>query len=346
MYIRNYKLSLLVMIMFLPVFSQSWKDDSLAVRQILDTNGLENVKVDEVVIQKDSAGRAKWVVIAKLQSFDFLPASIKKLDHLTTLNISNTNLTKIPPEIGDLKSITVLGLYYNKITSLPSEIGNLEEIRTMSVDHNELTALPPEIGSLKKLYFFQFQHNKISSIPDEICDMDSLETIWADNNLISYIPEDIGYMPAFHYIDLDYNNLKHVPNSLIPYGLDNVDMCYNDSLVFTEEQKAAWGVKDYEDYFNKVCEAEVKEEVVQKQPENSPIHINPHAILLRVNHSSHITCSVYNLCGRRIETLVNGTLSAGTYSVSWNRANYGPGIYFVRYSAINGHSSVKKVIVK
>jgi hypothetical protein len=123
-------------------------------------------------------------------------------------------------------------------------------------------------------------------------------------------------------------------------------MCFNDSLIFTEEQKTAWGVTDYDDFFWKHCPVEVEEDVVKKQPKNSQIHINAHAVLLRVNHSGHITCSVYNLCGRRIETLVNGVLSAGTHSVPWNRNHYAPGIYFVWYFALEGHSFSRKVVVK
>ena len=123
-------------------------------------------------------------------------------------------------------------------------------------------------------------------------------------------------------------------------------MCFNDSLVFTEEQKTAWGVTDYNDFFWKHCPVEVEKDVVQKQSKNSQIHINPHAILLRVNNSGHITCSVYNLSGRKMDTLLNGVLSAGTHSISWNRTQYAQGIYFVRYAASGGHSFIKKVVVK
>ena len=47
MYIKNCYLTLLVMFLVLPVFSQTWEDDSLVVRQILDTNGLDTVPVEK-----------------------------------------------------------------------------------------------------------------------------------------------------------------------------------------------------------------------------------------------------------------------------------------------------------
>jgi len=344
MRIKYHNLQLLLILMFFTVFSQNWKEDSLVVRHLLDTNGLQNVNVDDVVTMKDSTGRAKRITIAKFSSFNLLLPTIKKLDHLITINISNTNLATIPPEIGDLKYITVLDLYQNKLTSLPAEIGNLEEIRTMNIQQNELSYIPAEIGKLKKMYFFQFQKNKITSIPDEICNIDSLETIWANNNLISYIPENIGFIPAFHYIDLEYNKLKHVPNSLIPYGLDDVEMCYNDSLIFTEEQKAAWGVNDYDDYFNRICEADIEEEISKGQSKSSRISIKPYSILLFIENNNHVSCSVYNICGRKIETLINSALPKGTHTIPWNRNYYSSGIYFVRYSIGNYSYSVKAVV--
>jgi len=345
MCIKYHNLQLLLILTFFTVFSQSWKEDSLVVRHILDTNGLQNVKVDDVVTKKDSSGRAKWLTIFDHPSFNIVPASIEYLEKLNQIIISKTSITTLPPEIGDLKSITVLSLSQNKLNYLPPEIGNLEEIRRISIRQNELTSLPPEIGNLKKMYSFQIQKNKITSIPDEICNVDSLISISAEYNLISYIPEDIGYMPSFQGINLDYNKLKHVPNSLIPFGLDDVRMCYNDSLVFTEEQKAAWGIKDYEDYFNRVCEAEIEEGIIKEQPRNSIISIRPCSIVLIVDNYNQVSCSVYNISGRKIETLINGVLPEGAHTIPWDRNNYSHGIYFVRYS-IGNYSYSSKTVVK
>ncbi len=342
----KYPILLILVLTAIQTFSQTWEDDSLVIRQILDTNGLYTVPVDSVIGKKDSSGRVLYLGFGQ-PSFHIIPASLKLLDQLTLFGLEKTSVENIPPEIGDLKKLIFLNIIGNeKITSLPPEIGDLESLQRLNISRNEITSLPPEIGKLKKLYSFQFQNNKINLIPDEFCDLESLDKPRAENNLISYIPEDIGNMTSFHSINLDYNKLKHIPNSLIPYTLDDVRVCFNDSLVFTEEQKTAWGVTDYDDYFWKYCPVGVEEEVIQKQSKNSQIHINPHAILLRVNHSGHITCSVYNLVGRRIETLVNGVLSAGTHCVSWNRLHYAPGIYFLRYSAVDGHSFSRKVVVK
>jgi len=342
MCIKYHNLQLFLILMFFTVFSQSWKEDSLVVRQILDTNGLDTVKVDDIA--KKYNERINTLYFYNMPTFNILPVIIGELKTLTTLKICLTGVVKVPREIENLKLIRILDLSQNKLTSIPLEIGNLEEIRRMNIQQNELTSLPPEIGNLKKMYSLQIQKNKITSIPDEICNIDSLEKIRAEYNMITYVPEDIGNIPAFHSIDLDYNKLKHVPNSLIPFGLDDVRMCYNDSLVFTEEQKAAWGIKDYEDYFNRVCEAEIEEGIIKEQPRNSIISIRPCSIVLIVDNYNQVSCSVYNISGRKIETLINGVLPEGAHTIPWDRNNYSHGIYFVRYSIGNYSYSAKTVV--
>ena len=342
MYVKNYYIPLLTVIMFLSVFSQSWEDDSLIVRQILDTNGLDTVSVD--VVAKKSNGRINMLYFYNMPAFHILPITIGELNTLIDLKICKTGLEKVPHEIGNLKVLRIIHLYENKLASLPPEIGNLDSLRGMSINSNELTTIPPEIGNCKKIYMIQMGDNKITRIPDEICDIDSLKDIAADDNLIDYVPECIGYMPVFHAIYLNNNRLKSVPNSLIPFGVDDVELCYNDSLVFTEEQKTAWQVTDYEDYFQKYCPVEIEEGSIHKKSKNSQIHITPYGILLNVDNINHVSCSVYNICGRKIETLINGALPKGTHTIPWNRNYYSSGIYFVRYSIGNYSYSVKAVV--
>jgi len=72
--------------------------DSLAVRAILDVNGLNNTPVDNVSIIQNQ--RIKY------------------------LRLENSQITSLPPEIGKLTALTRLHLESNQLTSIPSEIGN------------------------------------------------------------------------------------------------------------------------------------------------------------------------------------------------------------------------------
>ena len=344
--IKMFYLPLLVIFLVFTVSSRTWEDDSLIVRQILDTNELYSIPVDSVIGKKDSTGRVLTMGFGQ-PSFHILPAVIKNLDKLYAFGIDGTNIKTIPPEIGELKNLKILIITGNKeLPSIPPEIGNLDSLLTLDISNNEITAIPPEIGNCKKIYAFEFIANKITRIPDEICDMVSLKRIDANSNLINYVPEDIGNMPVIHGIDLEWNKLKHVPNSLIPLSLDDVKLCFNDSLMFTEEQKAAWGFQSYQEYYDVACIVEADEDYTSlKQKSRSRVKITNSNILLQVNHNGHITCSVFNLSGRKIENLLNGMLSEGTHTISWNRDYYATGIYFVHYS-IGNYSCIEKIIVK
>ena len=59
-----------------------------------------------------------------------------------------------------------------------------------------------------------------------------------------------------------------------------------------------------------------------------------------------VTMQVYNLQGRVIETLVNGSMQAGYHTVKWNADNQSSGVYFVKIIAGNYVDTQKLMLVK
>jgi hypothetical protein len=41
-----------------------------------------------------------------------------------------------------------------------------------------------------------------------------------------------------------------------------------------------------------------------------------------------VVVNIYDLLGRKVETLINGILPAGEHEVTWNASSYTSGIYF------------------
>ncbi len=64
---------------------------------------------------------------------------------------------------------------------------------------------------------------------------------------------------------------------------------------------------------------------------------------------SEVVVEIYNLYGRRVETLVNKSMQAGYKSVVWNADNYSSGLYFVKLSAqsLKGikYTSIQKLML-
>ena len=60
--------------------------------------------------------------------------------------------------------------------------------------------------------------------------------------------------------------------------------------------------------------------------------------------SASIKLIVYDITGREVAKLVNGTKSAGSHSVKWNAENFTSGIYFARLTA-NGFTKTQKLLL-
>ena len=72
--------------------------------------------------------------------------------------------------------------------------------------------------------------------------------------------------------------------------------------------------------------------------QNSPNPFNPTTtISFTLAKAGKTTVEVYNVAGQKIDTLVNGNLSAGNHTATWNATKFSAGVYF--YTVKNGSFS-------
>jgi len=69
-------------------------------------------------------------------------------------------------------------------------------------------------------------------------------------------------------------------------------------------------------------------------------------ISFRVSHATRISLKIYDVLGREIATLVDGSVVAGSHAVSWNAAATPSGIYFCRMEAPGFAQTQKMVFIK
>ncbi len=67
-------------------------------------------------------------------------------------------------------------------------------------------------------------------------------------------------------------------------------------------------------------------------------------IVVEVPATGPVTLKVYDLLGREIATLLEGSLEPGRYSVAWDAGNLASGVYMYKFTAV-GFSDVKKMIL-
>jgi Secretion system C-terminal sorting domain len=76
---------------------------------------------------------------------------------------------------------------------------------------------------------------------------------------------------------------------------------------------------------------------------NYPNPFNPSTrFQFSISDAQFVSVKVFDILGHEVAALVNGTMSAGKYSVEWNAANVPSGIYFCRMQA-GSFTSVKKM---
>ncbi len=76
-------------------------------------------------------------------------AIIKKAPGVTSLDLSENELTRIPPIVGRLTELTHLHLNDNKIAELPRELGMLPKLEKLNMSENELTHWPQAFSVLQ-----------------------------------------------------------------------------------------------------------------------------------------------------------------------------------------------------
>lgn len=79
--------------------------------------------------------------------------------------------------------------------------------------------------------------------------------------------------------------------------------------------------------------------------QNYPNPFNPTTTIeFALPHNSNVKLVVYDILGRSVANLVNGSLTAGYHKVNFNAANLSSGVYFYRIEA-GDFVSVKKLML-
>lgn len=112
---------------------------------------------------------------------------------LTTrsLNLSECELTSIPPAVFACKNLSRLYLSENTIGSLPAELWSLTSLRELDCSDNNLKVLPDEMCDLIRLESFDCSWNKLTELPDDLGMLESLNSLNLENNDISVLPESL-----------------------------------------------------------------------------------------------------------------------------------------------------------
>jgi flagellar hook assembly protein FlgD len=81
--------------------------------------------------------------------------------------------------------------------------------------------------------------------------------------------------------------------------------------------------------------------------QNIPNPFNPTTtISFILAKAGKVTVEVFNSAGQKVDTLVNGSMSAGSHSITWNAAKYSAGVYFYTVKSGNFSRTMKMTFLK
>ncbi|KAL5128419.1 LRR receptor-like serine/threonine-protein kinase RCH1 [Glycine soja] len=160
-------------------------------------------------IKCSKEGFVSEIIIESIDLHTTFPTQLLSFGNLTTLVISNANLTgEIPGLVGNLSSsVVTLDLSFNALSgTIPSEIGNLYKLQWLYLNSNSLQGgIPSQIGNCSKLRQLELFDNQLSGlIPGEIGQLRDLETLRAGGNpgIHGEIPMQISNCKALVYLGL------------------------------------------------------------------------------------------------------------------------------------------------
>lgn len=358
------------MLFYVNSFSQTYTDDSLAVRAILDTNSLDTLSVEDVT---DSSGGRITSLKIYCKGNSIIPAEIGRLTNLINLNLFGNKISSLPSEIGKLTNLINLYLGGNFLTSLPTEISNLKNLSTLDINSNGFTFLPPEIFELTNLDSLFIGNNKLVSLPAEIGNLINLKIISAYENRIVRLPPEIGNLINLRILDLSLNYvLDSIPTEIGNLRNLKVLYLYNNNLKSLPDSIVNLSPKYLDIHFNNIDPNNISDEVIawadkydpnwakyQTGPgkinfiineKNIGFYLKPDiknsSVLYIIPVSGNVKLQIYSLNGRSKTALVDSYKRAGTYNIKLNRHRYSSGIYYLKLTTDKNIIIQKFIIIK
>ena len=179
-----------------------------------------NLSIDCSHDSSNIDGEQLYRQLDSLLSSDHFP------ERLTSLNITNTKLTRVPASVCQLLNLTTLGIERNRITELPDNcFTKLTKLVTLSLNSNSIVSLQNGLfDGLQSLVTLSLDYNRIAFIGLRVfsnaSDLTSLRRVsLMDNKLTSLEPWWYyrcihGSKTSFVCIDIRNNLISNFTNQL------------------------------------------------------------------------------------------------------------------------------------
>ncbi|XP_046959967.1 leucine-rich repeat and death domain-containing protein 1-like [Vanessa cardui] len=141
---------------------------------------------------------------------------LDKCCDLEILELSNTNIYNMTPNINMYKNLKKINLSLNKLSSLPEEFCSLVNLEICILSCNNLLYLPDNFCKLDKLKSLLIDSNSLCMLPKNLCQLPNLRKLDLYDNYLYEAPDEMEKLLeidlAQNYFDepdnVDYMNKK------------------------------------------------------------------------------------------------------------------------------------------
>ena len=124
------------------------------------------------------------------------------------LNNSQTEISILPENFGDLSELDSLVIANQLITQLPESFENLVNLKYLSLSDNlQLTSLPESISNLQNLTRIDIEQSGLEILPENIGNLTNLEQLSIYGNQLTTLPQSICNLPNNCEIIIPYNKI-------------------------------------------------------------------------------------------------------------------------------------------
>jgi hypothetical protein len=142
-----------------------------------------------------------------------LPPEVGQLHELIRLDASHNNLTRLPPELAELKKLSALILSDNPgLRRIPPDVFSLSDLTVLDVAGSNLEEVSPEIQALSKLNRLHVPRNQLKRLPPEVGQLGRLKSLLLSrNDKLTALPKEIGKLHELEELHISNCALKNLP---------------------------------------------------------------------------------------------------------------------------------------
>lgn len=192
------------------------------IEKVQTKNWPDSDSLEKIILSNNQIKKVRFKKSASVTTLDLsenelkrIPYSVRKLKNLKFLDVSKNHIKRIPCFLKKMDSLQELTINYNQLKKLSKrDIKKFKNLKSIHMGANGLTHIPQNINELSEIETLNFGINSISTLPATFSELISLEHLIFYRNQFEEMPEEIWALKKLKQIDFYHNQIKKIPDAI------------------------------------------------------------------------------------------------------------------------------------